>query len=224
MMNAPNLLEKIFITKEVNDIGFYCLFLYVNGKATPVFLDDYIPVYKPSHERSSDIVPGFAEYEYNELWPILIEKAYAKMLGSYEAIASRTMDEILQDLVGLPCSCKIYKKPEDLWEMLVNVIDTKKVVLASFKPLKNGDENDLFIIKKLEDRPYKKVFLKNIRYNIEQWLEIGQLYDSAEVFFQITLEADFWLSTVKLSRQNFKKPFPIKIELKEDSLVMFRIL
>lgn len=77
--------------------------------------------------------------------------------------------------MGLPCSLNKFKQVDELWKAVSEALDANKYVLSSFKPLKGSDENDIFLIKKAEERPYRKVFLKNIRYNIEQWLEVGEL-------------------------------------------------
>lgn len=39
----PNRIEKIFITKEVNEAGCYAVSLYVNGEKRTVVVDDYFP-------------------------------------------------------------------------------------------------------------------------------------------------------------------------------------
>ena len=69
----------------------------------------------------------------NEFWVPLIEKAYAKIHGSYYALASGCIDDGLVDMTGL-VSKKILKdntllsnssKIEELWTMLKNYSSLK---------------------------------------------------------------------------------------------------
>lgn len=49
---------------------------YVNGVLTPVMVDDYVPVDAYNRTLGSTT-------KTNELWAILLEKAWAKLHGSY---------------------------------------------------------------------------------------------------------------------------------------------
>lgn len=60
----------------MNKAGIYLLTFFVNGKLTPVVVDDYIPVTQKNK-------PAFASTKDQELWVILLEKAWAKLHGSY---------------------------------------------------------------------------------------------------------------------------------------------
>ena len=46
--------------------------------------------------------PCFARTHSDDLWVMIIQKAYAKILGSYERIESATEAEVLNDLTGAP--------------------------------------------------------------------------------------------------------------------------
>ena len=59
--------------------------LYINGIETPVIVDDYLPVTARGQ-------PAFATCRDGELWVSLLEKAWAKLHGTY----ARTEG-------GLPC-------------------------------------------------------------------------------------------------------------------------
>lgn len=65
----------LFETKEANKCGIYMVKLFINGVVTPVIVDDYLPtIYNK---------PAFASSQDSELWVALLEKAWAKLHGSY---------------------------------------------------------------------------------------------------------------------------------------------
>lgn len=57
-------------------------------------IDDHIPC---AHKN-----PAFTRANGNELWVLLIEKAWAKLYGSYAKIESGFCNEALRDLTGAP--------------------------------------------------------------------------------------------------------------------------
>jgi hypothetical protein len=69
----PQIISDMFITKEFNEAGIYAMKVYVNGHRQVVVVDDYIPYYKRLR------APAFAKKETLNIWPILIEKAWAKV-------------------------------------------------------------------------------------------------------------------------------------------------
>ena len=77
--------KALFITKSVNKAGIYMVRFFLNGQETPVIIDDYLPC-GPNGK------PAFATCRDGELWVSLLEKAWAKLHGTY----ARTEG-------GLPC-------------------------------------------------------------------------------------------------------------------------
>jgi calpain-15 len=76
MCEFPEQIYDLLGTKEANKSGIYCIFMYINGIKRPVIIDDLVPVYKNSKEIA------FCSSHGGEIWPILIEKAWAKMHGT----------------------------------------------------------------------------------------------------------------------------------------------
>lgn len=72
----PSLVKRLFITKEYNEEGIYRLKICKNGEWITVTVDDYIPCYYQAG-------PMFARSNGDELWVLLLEKAYAKVHGNY---------------------------------------------------------------------------------------------------------------------------------------------
>eukprot|EP00980_Cylindrotheca_fusiformis_P006908 scaffold1442_cov128-Cylindrotheca_fusiformis.AAC.29 len=78
----PDMIRHMFLTKEYNPRGLYKIRIYDPQlkKWVIVTVDDRIPCKKKTNR------PRFMEPNGNELWAILLEKAYAKHCGSYAAI------------------------------------------------------------------------------------------------------------------------------------------
>lgn len=98
LAEVPDLLSRLFIVKDPNPSGIYCIWLCDNGEWRPVALDDVLPV----REHGGKLLPAFSHSSAPELWVSLIEKAYAKIHGSYENIEGGFPEETLRDLTGAP--------------------------------------------------------------------------------------------------------------------------
>ena len=77
--------KAMFVTKEVNAAGIYMVRMFINGNEQPVIVDDFLPVKKNGS-------CAFATSKDGELWVSILEKAWAKLHGTY----ARTEG-------GLPC-------------------------------------------------------------------------------------------------------------------------
>jgi hypothetical protein len=78
----PDMVRHMFLTKEYNPRGLYKVRIYdpQNEKWVIVTVDDQIPCKKGTK------TPRFMKPNGNELWAIILEKAYAKFCGSYADI------------------------------------------------------------------------------------------------------------------------------------------
>ncbi|XP_008787933.1 calpain-type cysteine protease ADL1-like [Phoenix dactylifera] len=87
-------ISEVIITTEYNEEGIYTVRFCVQGEWVPVVVDDWIPCESPGK-------PAFAtSRKYNELWVSILEKAYAKLHGSYEALEGGLVQDALVDLTG----------------------------------------------------------------------------------------------------------------------------
>jgi len=76
----PNLIKACFVDDVANDAGCYLINFYVNGIKTAIMVDDWL-VCNQIHGKPWPIF-GKSKTQ-GELWVSLLEKAWAKLLGSY---------------------------------------------------------------------------------------------------------------------------------------------
>ena len=108
LAEKPQRIKNLFILDKINEQGVFAVRFYKNGKMRNIVLDDYIPCNK----QTGELV--FAKGSGNELWVILLEKAFAKLHGSYERIADGKPFLTMRDLTGAPGYRMSTEKTEDL--------------------------------------------------------------------------------------------------------------
>uniref|UniRef100_A0A0E0NJY1 Protein DEFECTIVE KERNEL 1 n=1 Tax=Oryza rufipogon TaxID=4529 RepID=A0A0E0NJY1_ORYRU len=87
-------ISEVIITPEYNEEGIYTVRFCIQGEWVAVVVDDWIPCESPGK-------PAFAtSRKQNELWVSILEKAYAKLHGSYEALEGGLVQDALVDLTG----------------------------------------------------------------------------------------------------------------------------
>ena len=90
-------------TKEPNNAGIYVFNFIINGLEKPVIVDDYIPVHHG--------LPYFASAtQKGVLWPFLIEKAWAKLHGSYCASEYKSSTYASEAILGVPTKPYVHEK------------------------------------------------------------------------------------------------------------------
>lgn len=133
----PHLIYQIFRTKEVSPNGYYEIVLFIDGEWQVVFVDDYVPVQKGTKNFT------FARPNGNELWVILLEKAWAKVNGGYVNTIAGWPSDPLVALTGFACEtvrhCEM--KEDDLWSHLRNCDDMNNILCSSTK---NDPETDQY--------------------------------------------------------------------------------
>lgn len=76
--------------------GAFCIKFFNNGKEDLVIIDDYLPFAGGNY-------PFVNSQDKTEMWPMLLEKAYAKKYGSFSLIQGGMVDLALAELTnGIP--------------------------------------------------------------------------------------------------------------------------
>lgn len=94
LAERPGLIKRLFKTKDVEQNNLYCVWLCINGEWQEILLDDNFPCYGGK--------PVFSASVSEELWVLLLEKAYAKVFGGYDKIEAGLSGEAIRDLTGSP--------------------------------------------------------------------------------------------------------------------------
>lgn len=88
----PDVISDLFITQQINPYGIHCLYMCINGTWRAVMVDEYIPT---KHGK-----PIFCQSKNRSVWVILMEKAWAKIFGSYTNIIAGDPREVLRAFTG----------------------------------------------------------------------------------------------------------------------------
>lgn len=86
---------------------------YIDGEKKKIVVDDYIPVFRHSNE------PIFCKLnkKTKNIWPLILEKAWAKLLGSYQKTSGGLPTYPFDVLLGVPCEdIDIFSELNDIKE------------------------------------------------------------------------------------------------------------
>lgn len=124
MACQPRYIRRLLVSDKFAAVGLYTFKFYKAGKWRYVHIDDRIPC------RQS----GRANFAFNrnpnEVFAMLIEKAYAKLHGCYEAIAHGMLEKVLHDLTpsaGARClrleRHRIEAVCDEVWDALESAVE-----------------------------------------------------------------------------------------------------
>jgi len=102
----PKLIEGVFVgpgtLSQYKALSIYQLRFLVDGKEDIVAIDDIIPMQR-HFGGFAGFTPHFAGFnDGKNAWPLLIEKGFAKIAGSYLAISSGMLSESFKALTQAP--------------------------------------------------------------------------------------------------------------------------
>ena len=123
LSQRPQLIKNVFKSKVVNPDGFYELYFYEKNKKKVMYIDDNLVAYKSKFVKEF----MFANPNGEELWVMLIEKAYAKFEGGYSNIIGGLMHPEIQFLTGAMAR-EIQTKDKNCWTEIYNACMGKNIL------------------------------------------------------------------------------------------------
>lgn len=111
--SKPELIAHLLIDQTASVEGKHRVRLFIDGAWRPFEIDDSFP-HRPAEAQGKGPAKGkgpkgpvgpqiaFTKAAGRQLWPSLVEKAYAKAHGCYHAISGGWVAEALFDLTGCP--------------------------------------------------------------------------------------------------------------------------
>ncbi|CAD8127631.1 unnamed protein product [Paramecium sonneborni] len=120
----PDLLLETFVTRTFNPNGLYGVKLCIDGEWKVIGMDDYIPTW---YDQAA-----FTRGKDEEIWVMVIEKAWAKVFGSYENIEAGYPTEVLRTLTGAATKT-LFTKEDKFMEELQTCIQNRCIMVCSTK-------------------------------------------------------------------------------------------
>jgi len=138
----PANIKRLFDIKKADKEGQYIVNLSLNGENYKIEIDDYIPYYEKAKK------PAFSYSKTNELWVMLLEKAWAKVCGSYENSIMGLCCESFRALTGAPVEYITHAYIQEVWKSIMDAYNNGYTMCAlaereSMVKTK-AKENDLF--------------------------------------------------------------------------------
>jgi len=98
---TPKLINDVFLTKTKNSAGIHAFSIYIRGKPWHIVTDDKLLFYTPKANYVQKL--AFAQPSTDgAMWAPMIEKAYAKLKGSYTGAESGLLSNSIRMLTGVP--------------------------------------------------------------------------------------------------------------------------
>ena len=141
----PDLIKRIFVSNHsARTRGQYGVYLHTSGLREMIIIDDYIPCYPNGG-------PIFARGHGNDVWVMLLQKAYAKAVGGYEYLKNIPFLAAVKDLTGVPClsivmqdlNTKNMIKNDTLWLRMKSDYRSGFLMSLSTATNNNNYDNDI---------------------------------------------------------------------------------
>lgn len=138
-------------SKRYREDGLYVVKFYKMGNHKAIYVDDRFPVNKHNKSVFCQVI---TDKGVTEFWPILLEKAYAKLHGSYSALNLGFPEQALVDITnGISEEINFQsdefiqmKNNGSFWEKLQKAVNNNHLLAASSLGENDSYETELGIV------------------------------------------------------------------------------
>ncbi|MCQ2819829.1 MAG: calpain family cysteine protease, partial [archaeon] len=142
LAEKPERIKYLFPNQKITESGVYEAEVYLHGEATPIVVDDYFPVIEKEGSKPQFAFAGLNENTFN-IWPMVLEKIWAKCNNSYEDIIPGNCADAFEFLSPAPIDTYIHSADTSkLFETIEDASKKNYIILADITEIEN---------KKLED-------------------------------------------------------------------------
>lgn len=148
MANSEALIKELFGSGNTQEkgVGAYRVSIRKDGWAQKLILDNYLPV--------AGGLPAFAciKDDLRELWVSLVQKAYAKVNGSFAAITGGDALHFIQDFTGAPIyrfdsefqeAMKSPSNAEPFFRTIIDTLSASHTLVLSTPPVEEAQMSKL---------------------------------------------------------------------------------
>ena len=214
-----DIVKNLFHITERTKEKAYGVYFYINGVRQLILIDDFFAYFKDKKNLSSYYSSSF---DKSELWVSLIEKAWAKLKGSYLNANKDRAKYAFEALTGAYTKYYIIKKSENKKEELWRILKKKKDYLICA-----GTKNDFTLVDIFYNMLNKTGLEEAHEYTLIEVIENKKerkvkLRDPYGIKFDrgiFTIDYEEFLDYFKLLEINYFKPdlviIPINISIEE---------
>ena len=133
LADHKDLIGTLFETKEYNKSEVYLVKFYINGYLTPVVVNERVPA---RTLKDGSEATAFAGRPDGQLWVSILEKAWAKLHGTYARAEIGFVPDAFSHLTGVPCKQYNHVSIRDRnewWETLKKYSGMNYIMMSSSK-------------------------------------------------------------------------------------------
>ena len=133
----PERIKKLFPKSKISDKGIYECDVYIHGQQIPIVIDDYFPVIENESQKTEIAFAGINQSS-KSIWPMLLEKVWAKCNLSYEDIINGNSADAFEFLCPAPFDTYFHNsETKNLFDTIKDAIKKGYIVVSDITVTEN---------------------------------------------------------------------------------------